>query len=242
MGICSSKKVPDGALPPGQEVSSGASGSPDMKRMSYSAPETAADGVALPFPSGKIGLNSNHGVKPSGAFGGTTAKINQDRGLISYPFSNNAHQMLLAVYDGHGLHGELVSEFASYTYVDLLEADAEALKADPSECMQRNMVKCDDIIRKKKNVPSQESGSTAIVALMSDTQIITACVGDSRCVKGTDEGGDKWTTTDLSEDQQPSTVRVARLAGGTAAHHGLLRWHLMARGCPPYAGKEAHSL
>ena len=213
MGICSSKKVPDGALPPGQEVSSGASGSPDMKRMSYSAPETAADGVALPFPSGKIGLNSNHGVKPSGAFGGTTAKINQDRGLISYPFGSNAHQMLLAVYDGHGLHGELVSEFASYTYVDLLEADAEALKADPSECMQRNMVKCDDIIRKKKNVPSQESGSTAIVALMSDTQIITACVGDSRCVKGTDVGGDKWTTTDLSEDQQPLTVRVAHLAG-----------------------------
>ena len=36
--------------------------------------------------------------------------------------------------------------------------------------MKANMVKCDDIIRRKKNVPSHESGSTAIVALMTDTQ------------------------------------------------------------------------
>lgn len=201
MGLCSSKKEPD-AAPAGSGGPSGSTGEP-MRRMSYSAPETAAEGVKLPFPDNKIGLNSNHGIKPAGPFNGATAKINQDRGLISYPLCNNAHQMLLAVYDGHGLHGELVSEFASFTYVDLLEADAEALKADPVECMKRNMIKCDDLIRKKKNVPSQESGSTAIVALMTDTQIITACVGDSRCVKGTDEGGDKWTTTDLSEDQKP---------------------------------------
>ena len=82
--------------------------------------------------------------------------------------------MLLAVYDGHGLHGsgwkgppsltqdtpqqlasgraqvedsppyrhgELVSEFATFTYVDLLEADVENLKSDPVECMRKNMAR-----------------------------------------------------------------------------------------------------
>ena len=102
MGLCGSKKEPSGA----DMISSGrSSGSPEsMRRMSYSANDTGKDAVKLPFPSGKIGLHSNHGVKPSGSFGGTTNKINQDRGLISYPLCNNAHQMLLAVYDGHGLH------------------------------------------------------------------------------------------------------------------------------------------
>eukprot|EP00908_Phaeocystis_cordata_P015042 Transcript_26156.p1 GENE.Transcript_26156~~Transcript_26156.p1 ORF type:complete len:435 (-),score=166.00 Transcript_26156:190-1494(-) len=205
-------------------------GSASGKRMSYSAAETAsAQQPTLPFPATKIGMNSNHGVKPvrktpasptrtwvtlvaergarpcsqSGKFSGTTAKINQDRGVVSYPFCDDPQQMLLAVYDGHGLHGELVSEFATFTYVDLLEADVENLKSDPVECMRKNMVKCDDLIRKKRTVPSQDSGSTAIVALLSGNTITTACVGDSRCVKGTKGTGKEWVAKDLSVDQKP---------------------------------------
>ena len=74
----------------------------------------------------------------SGALSGSTAKINQDRGMISYPFCGDTQQMLLAVYDGHGVHGELVSEYASFTYAELLEAD-ESLQSDTIECMRRNM-------------------------------------------------------------------------------------------------------
>ena len=293
-------------------------GSASGKRMSYSAAETAsAQQPTLPFPATKIGMNSNHGVKPvrktpasptrtwvtlvaergarpcsqSGKFSGTTAKINQDRGVVSYPFCDDPQQMLLAVYDGHGLHGsawkgppsltqdtpqqlascraqvedsppcrhgELVSEFATFTYVDLLEADVENLKSDPVECMRKNMararaprprpssrprlshasppplgrrppppsagaaaaaqrsrsrlptgpalagqVKCDDLIRKKRTVPSQDSGSTAIVALLSGNTITTACVGDSRCVKGTKGTGGRGASRRASPPSQP---------------------------------------
>ena len=99
-----------------------------QRRVSYAAPETGANSVVLPFPKEKIGLNSNHGVKPvrhnpalspsrppaqrarvpQAGYNGTTAKINQDRGVISYPLNDDPHLMLLAVYDGHGANGELV--------------------------------------------------------------------------------------------------------------------------------------
>ena len=183
MGVCGSKKAAETAE---QETAgaarAGGTSSPG-RRVSYCAPETTAGAVVLPFPKEKIGLNSNHGIKPSGAFSGSTAKINQDRGLVSYPFCGDPCQMLLAVYDGHGLHGELVSEFASFTYVELLEAEASLLETDTEGCMLRNMVKCDELIRKNRKVPSLDSGSTAIVARLHGNSITTACVGDSRCVK-----------------------------------------------------------
>ena len=183
MGACGSKKAAETAE---QETAgaarAGGTSSPG-RRVSYCAPETTAGAVVLPFPKEKIGLNSNHGIKPSGAFSGSTAKINQDRGLVSYPFCGDPCQMLLAVYDGHGLHGELVSEFASFTYVELLEAEASLLETDTEGCMLRNMVECDELIRKNRKVPSLDSGSTAIVARLHGNSITTACVGDSRCVK-----------------------------------------------------------
>ena len=164
----------------------------------------------LPFPKDKIGLNSNHGIKPSGGFSGTTAKINQDRGLVSYPFCDDPRQILLAVYDGHGPHGEKISEFASFTYVELLEAEASALETDTEGCMLRNMVKCDELIRKNRKMPSLDSGTTAIVArLHGGESITTACVGDSRCVKGSRAKGETkaskaaWEAHDLSVDQKP---------------------------------------
>lgn len=184
MGACGSKKAAETAEQDTTGAArAGGTASPPGRRISYSAPETTAGAVVLPFPKEKIGLNSNHGIKPSGAFSGSTAKINQDRGLVSYPFCDDPRQMLIAVYDGHGLHGELVSEFASFTYVELLEAEASALQTDTEGCMLRNMVKCDELIRKNRKVPSLDSGSTAIVARLHGNSITTACVGDSRCVK-----------------------------------------------------------
>ena len=183
MGACGSKKAAETAeQDAAREARAGANATPG-RRVSYCARETTEGAVVLPFPKDKIGLNSNHGIKPSGGFSGTTAKINQDRGLVSYPFCDDPRQILLAVYDGHGPHGEKISEFASFTYVELLEAEASALETDTEGCMLRNMVKCDELIRKNRKVPSLDSGSTAIVARLHGNSITTACVGDSRCVK-----------------------------------------------------------
>ena len=72
------------------------------------------------------------------------------------------------------------------------------------------------MIRKRRQVPSLDSGSTAIVAHLYGNTITTACVGDSRCVKGTrpkgkgkgkgkdkDKDKEPWEAHDLSVDQKP---------------------------------------
>ena len=210
MGACGSKKAAEAAEQDAAHAAPAGANAAPGRRVSYCARETTAGAVALPFPKDKIGLNSNHGIKPSASFSGVTAKINQDRGLVSYPFCNDPRQILLAVYDGHGPNGEKISEFASFTYVELLEAEASALETDTEGCMLRNMVKCDELIRKNRKMPSHDSGTTAIVArLHGSDSITTACVGDSRCVKGSRAKGEAkdskaaWEAHDLSVDQKP---------------------------------------
>jgi hypothetical protein len=50
-------------------------------------------------------------------------------------------QMLIAVYDGHGQHGEYCSEFVAFEVIELLEADMPALTADPKGAMFKQ-VRC----------------------------------------------------------------------------------------------------
>lgn len=55
----------------------------------------------------QVGTYSCHGVEPSYNGGGdddegVTAKINQDRGCVVYPFNGDAKHALFSVFDGEG--------------------------------------------------------------------------------------------------------------------------------------------
>ena len=66
-------------------------------------------------------------------YGKASAKINQDRGFITYPLAGD-QQMVFCVYDGHGSNGEQVSEFLMLKVPDLLEEDPQKSTPDgPSE-------------------------------------------------------------------------------------------------------------
>ncbi|KAL7552607.1 hypothetical protein ACHAWF_015844 [Thalassiosira exigua] len=111
----------------------------------------------LPFPRDVVGTYSCHGCEPvydsdyeeeeeeeeeeknaneEGRQGSqlslpktATAKINQDRGGITYPYANSDRQALFAVYDGHGEGGELVSQYALGEVGRLLEEKLGGLGA-----------------------------------------------------------------------------------------------------------------
>ena len=44
-------------------------------------------------------------------------------------------QMLLAVFDGHGQHGEYCSEYCAFECIELIESDPASLEKDPKEVM-----------------------------------------------------------------------------------------------------------
>ena len=86
----------------------------------------------LPFHEHTVGAFSCHGVEPLPLRRYVTAglkldnvvdahliehppvvrKINQDRGAIAHPYANDRKTALFAAYDGHGLQGDDVAEFA----------------------------------------------------------------------------------------------------------------------------------
>eukprot|EP00966_Prymnesium_polylepis_P235736 5451849-Prymnesium_polylepis.1 len=89
---------------------------PRKRRNSFTAVETKEQMEPenkMPISQLKVGFHSNKGYKPSGR--GQTESINQDRGVIAFPLSNSERQMFLGVFDGHGKHGEKVSEFSAFT-------------------------------------------------------------------------------------------------------------------------------
>ena len=60
------------------------------------------------------------------------AKINLDRGCVVRPYGNHGWQALCAVYDGHGVGGEYVSQYAMGEVQRLLEDRLRSLVQPPT--------------------------------------------------------------------------------------------------------------
>jgi len=157
---------------------------------------------STPFDRARIGTHTRHGLMP-GPRGFSAAKINQDRGVVCWPFNGSYNQALLCVFDGHGSKGERASEFCMKTVPELLEQDSVALKKDPVDTMRRANVKTDELLfASELGKTAMTCGTTSTVLYMSGSDCWTACAGDSRAVKGARRGG-QLVAQDLSQDHKP---------------------------------------
>ena len=52
-----------------------------------------------------------------------------------WPFNGSYNEALICVFDGHGLHGEKVSEYCVHKVTEMLALDEEALASDPAKHM-----------------------------------------------------------------------------------------------------------
>ena len=178
----------------------------------------------LPFVLDFVGTYSCHGVEPGMRAGETSAKINQDRGAVCYPFGENPNytQALFCVYDGHGAVGDKVSHFVMNEMQAQLEAHP-LIDQDPEKALAQTFVTVDEKLRKDKSIDAELSGTTAVVCLYrvmhaekSKVHLWTACAGDSRAVMGLLKDG-KEVAQDLSEDQKPDSpgehARIKKAGG-----------------------------
>ncbi len=150
----------------------------------YHAKEIHSPGSSdeLPFPETAMGMHSCHGLEPSMYdLEGITAKINQDRGCVVFPFANDESQVLFAVLDGHGEHGSLVSQYTMITLISQLEVHPD-LKNNPSKALKDTFLSVDESLRVKYGAEAEFSGTTVVAALIRDGHIWVANVGDSRIV------------------------------------------------------------
>jgi serine/threonine protein phosphatase PrpC len=141
-------------------------------------------------------------------------KINQDRGCIAWPFNGSYSEALLAIFDGHGEHGEKVSEMCVTELARALEDDSASLAAEPLACLKRNVAAhdktrslhprahphtrhlpfafsqvllLDDALLEPPEIEEYviESGSTVTIVYARGDELWVAWCGDSRCALGT---------------------------------------------------------
>jgi protein phosphatase PTC2/3 len=185
---------------------------PEGRRPStlYRAQEIGAAPVApLPFAETVIGTYSCHGVEPSYyEEEGFTAKINQDRGCVVFPFGDHPRQAVFAVFDGHGEHGDIISHFVMNELQSRLEKHP-ALQSDPGKAFKEVYVAVDRALSKSQAAESTFSGTTAVSILMREGHLWVANAGDSRAVvaqrRGVGSGPGAFVAKDLSIDQNPNS-------------------------------------
>mmetsp|Transcript_27353 Transcript_27353/g.76762 ORF Transcript_27353/g.76762 Transcript_27353/m.76762 type:complete len:347 (-) Transcript_27353:774-1814(-) len=175
------------------------------------SPEMGVRPPAPPFPFEIVGTYSCHGVEPGLRQGETSAKINQDRGCICYPFGASDSEMtqaLFCVFDGHGACGDKVSHYAMNNIQEKLENHPQ-LMSDPASALKDVFLSVDSQLRKDPSIDAELSGTTAVVCLMrwmkgGKGKAWVANAGDSRAVLGVKENG-RLKAVPLSQDQKPDT-------------------------------------
>ena len=175
---------------------------------------------STPFDRAKIGTHTRHGLMP-GPRGFSAAKINQDRGVVCWPFNGSYNQALFCVFDGHGAKGERASEFCMTTIPELLEAESQQLKADPPAALSKAVIQCDQMLLSAPELGrlAMTCGTTSTVMYFHGSDCFTACSGDSRAVKGIRRSG-MILAEDLSMDHKPDLPEErARIVanGGTVS-------------------------
>ena len=158
---------------------------------------------SAPFDKNRIGVFTKHGLRP-GPRGGGVAKINQDRGVVCWPYNDSFNEALLCIFDGHGEHGERVAGWASDEVAGRLEARRTQLHTDPLRCLSETVVAMDQALLGHPELGgiAHTAGTTASLLYLRGDSLHVACTGDSRAVMGRVNGG-KIVAVDLSTDHRP---------------------------------------
>ncbi|KAM3139175.1 hypothetical protein pb186bvf_008773 [Paramecium bursaria] len=144
----------------------------------------------------------SHRTKP-GCLPNKTIKTNQDSAIT---FPSNIEQLgynLVAICDGHGLNGHLVSQFIKQALPKYIEYHLE------ENNIRLSLIKAFEQTNKEiwnSEVDTALSGSTTVALLCKRDQDVirlwSANVGDSRAILCRNQDG--WRAIELSIDQKPS--------------------------------------
>lgn len=174
----------------------------------------------LPMAPQGVGAFSCCGARP-----GVVPKTNQDRALVCHPFGGDLHQILLAVFDGHGADGHDIAEYAAREFARLL-GQHNLLHTDPSSAMKDVCQEIDAALGQEAYDPMQSnraelSGTTAVICLCrqesSGRRMLYTChVGDSRAVLGSRCDG-QTQAKQLTQDHKPGLpaekLRIQKAGG-----------------------------
>lgn len=163
----------------------------------------------------------------------------EDRFEVLADVVNRSHPSIFGVFDGHG--GEAAAEFAKTRLPDALrqqllayerekekdkdkEKDEKKERGGPSyaSILEQQILALDREMLDKLSATYNEAGTTCLVALLSDKELIVANVGDSRGVLCDKDGN----AVPLSHDHKPYQLKERKRikkAGGFISFNGSWR-------------------
>mgnify|MGYP002623249628 FL=1 len=139
-------------------------------------------------------------------------KTNQDNFFIYKNFTDNPSNVFLGVCDGHGMFGQDVSGYLvnnlpqnlNNCLLKLKITDLNNAKFDElSRITSQIFVTTDNNLANDDRVDSTFSGSTCTTLIYTPERLISANVGDSRCVLGKFDGKN-WSAKNLTRDHKPN--------------------------------------
>lgn len=115
---------------------------------------------------------------------------------------------LAALFDGHGAYGKDVVDFCTAHMKRQYEAEIDELivspkQRSPKEALVKLVEDCDRRTIEVSGVDVSLSGSTAVLLLITPTQIYSACLGDSRGVLGCVPGPNAAPRNEKEPKQSP---------------------------------------
>jgi len=140
-------------------------------------------------------------------------KTNQDNFFIYKNFLDNPEHIFLGVCDGHGMFGHdvsgyLVNHLPQNLNTSLMKDNIKSISNSSdypqiSNIISLTFVQTNINIVNDDNVDSTFSGTTCSSLIFCPTKIISANVGDSRCVVGKFDGKN-WRAKNLTRDHKPN--------------------------------------
>ncbi|CAD8050429.1 unnamed protein product [Paramecium primaurelia] len=169
------------------------------KRQQYSPERQVLNKRRLMAKSWQGGLFASK--TKAGCLPNKTLKTNQDAAIL---FPNNLEHYncsLIAVCDGHGTNGHLVSNLIKQQLPKYIEQQFQQQGRDIERCLTFAFEKTNKEIIESE-FDTTLSGSTAVAVLIRKEQLWTANVGDSRAIICRNQDG--WKAIQLTRDHKPS--------------------------------------
>ena len=139
-------------------------------------------------------------------------KTNQDNFFIYKNFVNNPSSIFIGVCDGHGsvgqdVSGYLVNNLPQNLHTALLSKEINNIESanfkEITKIISSTFIQTNTNLVNDDRVDSTFSGSTCTTLIYTPERIISANVGDSRCVVGKFDGKN-WSAKNLTRDHKPN--------------------------------------
>ena len=128
-------------------------------------------------PLSTVGCKSQAGIEIKGDSTEGTLKVNQDRGVVQYPFGPGFG--LFGVFDGHGASGHAAAEFCITRLPTTL---SNTLRTDNAGNALKQAFLTVDAEMAQADMDVSLSGATAVACLIRNQHVTIAHCGDSRVV------------------------------------------------------------